>query len=497
MATSIDAPNDQALTEVDRAYALMVELYESRIGQLELQIQEQGWMRMDDSAGREFGREALDRIVDLARVNYLKNPIINRAVEISALYTWGQDLAVNAEDAQVQAVVDRFWRDNLRTLTGQQASRLLEVELQVTGNIFLALFPDAMTGSVRVRTVPMEEIREIVANPEDRYEPWYYRREWTQQPVGGGMPQHQTAYYPDWQYQPAGGMPARIGDHEVRRETPLIHVKVGAFPHWRWGVSEVYAALDWARAYKEQLEDDATRSRALARFAWSMTTKGGVGAVAAAKARLGTSGGLGAETNPPPVVGSTFIAGDGVSMDPIRIAGATLPPEHSTPARRMASAALGIPDHFFDANQSNLATSKTLDRPTELRYSERRALWRDVFSGLLQWAIDRDIAATSGILRGAVPDDARTVDLSWPSLLEREAKDVVAAIVSAATLDGHPAAGTLPPDLVSRQLMAALGVKDIDGELANLSDEGIAVPEREAFIAALRDLREALRREGA
>lgn len=506
----------QPLTDASREYELMVELYESRIGQLELQLQEQGWMKLDDGAGREFSREALGRIVELARVNYLKNPLINRAVEIGALYVWGQDVSVSADDKTVQAVIDRFWRDNRRVLTGQQASRLLEVELEVTGNVFLALFPEGVTGQVRVRTVPMEEIREIITNPDDRYEPWFYKRTWTQRPVDGGNPKEVTAYYPDWQFQPAD-KPTRVGDHEVRWDAPVLHIKTGAFPHWKWGVSEVYAALDWARAYKQLLEDDATRSRALARFAWSLSTKGGSGGIAAAKAKLGTTlgaaSGRGPETNPPPTTGSTFIAGDGVNLDPIKIAGATLPPDHSRPARLMAAAALGLPDTFFgDVDQGTLATAKSMDRPTELRYSERRQIWRDVLTDLLQWVIDRDLEAPRGLAAKSLTEQQRTVDVSWPDLLEQSVTERVTAIVDAATLSGRPASGSLAAETTSRELMVALGIEDIDGELAKIEDEQAEREERaaqiaqqmkpreeeqdeqrEAFVAALREFREALK----
>ncbi len=501
-------------------YAVMVDVLEARLGDLERQIAEQGWNRIDGSAGREFSRDALGSIVELARIMYLKNPIIQRAVEIGALYVWGQDLSHSATNEVVQTVIDRFWRQNRATLTGQQASRLTEVELQVTGNLFLALFPDRISGSVRVRGVPMEEIRQIITNPDDRTEVWYYLRRWSEQPVGGGSPVQRTAFYPDWQYRPAS-MPASIsdqstGDIEVRWDSPVMHVKSGAFMHWRWGVPEVYAALDWAKAYKEQLEDDATRSRALARFAWKLVTTGGKQGVAAAKAKLGTTFGPGiAETNPPPTGGSTFIGTDGIDMSPMRVAGSTLDPDHSRPARLMAAAALGIPDHFFDADVGNFATSKTLDRPTELRFNERRQMWRDTLGDLCQWVIDRDLEASRGLLPKTLAEDERDVELSWPSLLERSVTESVQAIVEAATLSGRSLAGTMPRETVARQLMVAIGIEDIDGEITHLLDEWEEqdarreemaqrlakrpdVPtardqEREAFVAALKEVREVLR----
>lgn len=498
--------------------AAMADLYESTIADLRLQIQELGFLRLDGGSGDEFSRHDLGSIVAWCRAAYLKNPLVQRAVEIGALYVWGQDLTVDATDDTVQAVVDRFWKDNRATLTGQQASRSIEVELQVTGNVFLALFPDTITGTVRVRSVPMEEVKEIVCNPEDRTDVWYYRREWTERPVGG-TPVTRKALYPDWHHRPAS-QPAGIGDLEVYWDTPFLHVRVGAFTHWRWGVPEVYAALDWARAYKEELEHDHTRSSALARFAWQVSTKGGRAGVAAVKARLQTTLGTanGTETNPPPVAGSAAVMGEGTTLDPIRIAGATLDPEHSRPARLMASAALGIPDHFFDADVGNFATSKTLDRPTELRFNERRQLWRDVLMDLIQWAIDRDLEATRGLLPQTITEEQREVQLSWPDLLERSVTERIQAVVDAATLSGRETAGTISEETVSRLLLVALGVEDVAGELGKIAVERAAraakaaalaqqtqpnpddeeAPaddegdmSREAFVAALKDVREA------
>lgn len=461
-------------------YAAQVEILESRLGELELQLAEQGWDRLNGEGSREFTRKALGQIIDLARIYYLKNPLIKRSVEIGALYVWGQDISLNAANEDVKAVVDRFWKDNASTLSGQQASRLQEVELQVTGNVFLALFPDRVTGQVRVRQVPVEEIREIVSNPEDRAEVWYYRREWSEQAVGSDAVTVRQAYYPDWRYaaatKPSSITTSSFGEVDVRWESPLLHVKAGAFPHWRWGVPEVYAALDWAKAYKEQLEDDATRSRALARFAWRVATRGGKAGVIAAKTKLGTTLGMDNrfDSNPPPLVGSTFIGDESIGMDPIRIAGATLDPDHSRPARLMAAAATGIPDHFFDPAIGNHATAKTMDRPTELRFNERRQMWRDVLTDLFQWVIDADLAAVRGLLTKALSETDRIVDIAFPDILEPDVTARVSSVVAAATLGGSPEAGTFPNELTSRLLMNALGVQDVDDELANLATEQAA-----------------------
>jgi hypothetical protein len=337
----------------------------------------------------------------------LKNPLIKRIVQVGALYVWGQDLSVTADDA-VQPVIDRFDADNDAILTGQQASSGLDVELRTTGNLFLAFFANPATGAVKVRQVPVEEIRAIVTNPDDRAEVWYYLREWSEQPIGGGPAEKRKAYYPHLDYKPEqrpAAIETQAGTVEIRWNAPIDHVKTGAFPHWRWGVPEVYAAIDWARAYKQLLEDDATRSRALARFAWKATAPDKRAAVEV-KTKLGTTLGAGTtETNPAPAAGATAIVGGGRDLDPIRVAGSMLDPGHSRPARLMVAAAAGLPDTTLsgDVDQSSLATSQSMDRPTHLQFSEDRKLWTQKRARWYRFAIEADLAASSGLLRGVRP----------------------------------------------------------------------------------------------
>lgn len=459
-------------TGADRYDALLA-LYESRLLDLERQLAEDGWQRLAGNGAREFSRSTLDNIVDLSRVHVLKNPLIRRIVEVGKLYVWGQDLSVDADEA-VKPVIERFDRDNAATLCGQLASGMLDIELRTTGNLFLAFFPNRADGSLRVRQVPVEEIRAIATNPDDRAEVQFFRREWAQKQPGGGTTVAK-AYHPHIDYQPAtkpASLPGEAGDEiEVRWDAPMDHVKVGGFPHWTWGVPEVYAALDWARAYKEQLEDDATRSKALARFAWKMTTGGGSAGVAAAKTRFGTTypgDGLGTpETNPPPAAGGLFLrANTAQDLEPMRIAGATLDPLHSRPARLMVAAAAGLPDTTLsgDVDQSSLATSQSMDRPTHLQFSEDRAMWVEKRQRWYRYAIETDAAATGGLLRGMRPTEEQlTVKCSFPDLLEPDSQVRIQTIAAAAPY--------LAEETAARLVLAAIGVEDVDGELAKWQTE--------------------------
>ena len=156
------------------AWAVM----ESRIAELEGLLGGGDWRLFSMQAEQEFSREGLRQITDMARVMYLKNPLIQRGVDVKRYYVWGHGGSVKAADADVGEVITAFEDDrkNRVTLTSHQARMNAEVELETDGNLFFAWFVNQTTGRVRVRTIPFGEIAEVVSNPEDNREPWYYLR---------------------------------------------------------------------------------------------------------------------------------------------------------------------------------------------------------------------------------------------------------------------------------------------------------------------------------
>lgn len=500
-----------------------VEQLTESAAELERQLaqDDEGWLRLSGETGRELSRDALRKISELARWMYIKNPLIKRGVNVQALYVFGQGMSVRAVDEQVNQVAQAFLDDskNQAELTGHQARVSKEVELQIAGNLFFAFFTNRATGRVRVRTICADEVDGVVCNPEDAKEPWFYLRGWQQTDLEG-VSAPQRAAYPDWRYRPTGTRPDSVRNYPVRWDTPVYHVKVGGLPDMRFGISEVYAAIDWAKAYKSFLEDWATIVRAYARFAWQLKTPGGRAGVAAARHRLSTTlGNVGGETNPPPVAGSTFIGAQGVDMQPIRTAGATTSAEDGRRLLLMVAAAVGLPETFFgDTQVGSLATAKSLDRPTELQMRNRQELWKEIFQAILAYVVEQSVRAPQGVLKGRVveEDDGTpqvildqvedpetgelgerdaTITVGFPPLLEHDVQARVAAIAQAATLGapGTPA-GTISEETLARLLLTTLGVEDVDAELDILFP-----PDEEAETAeptmteAVREMREALR----
>lgn len=470
-----------------------LEILQENIAELELNLEDTGWLRMSNSGDREFSQAGLKKIRRIARLSYLKNPLIKHAVDVQTFYVWGQGVSFTAATPEVNEVIQAFLDDpkNKSVFTGHIARLGKDRELTVHGDLFLALFTSKISGRVIVRSFYPDEIVDIITNPDDSAEPWYYKRTFTHSEYDwttGNLEQEtQTVFYPDWRltYNRDMSRPSHIGSSEVMWDAPIYHVKVGAFGDMKFGVSEVYAALDWARAVKEDLENYASVKRALARFAHRLTVKGGKSGVASAKAKLNSTlnqDGLGSfERNPPPVTGATFIGSDGWQIDPIKTAGAQPNPDEGHRLWLMVSAGTGIPETILTGNADvgNLATAKTLDRPTELQMKNRQSLWMDVYQDILNYVIDQNVLSTRGALDGTPEVDdltgemsvilademSRKVTIQFPAILERDVLSLVQAITTAATLAGNPNAGIFDDRTLAGLFYSALGVENIDEKL--------------------------------
>jgi hypothetical protein len=467
-----------------------VELLRESIAELEARLSEPGWQRLFAQADLEFSRDGLRQIAAGCRLYAIKHPLIKRGLGLRTAYVWGQGVEVTARatgsddgDQDVNTVVQEFWDDegNARSFTGSVAQQRAERSLFTDGNWFLAAFTLPRTGKVQVRTLPFDEVADIIRNPDDRSEPWYYLRRWVEETVGAdGRPTAapREAYYPDLDYRPQA-RPRRIGDVEVRWDSPVLHVKVNDDDGWRFGIGDAYAAIDWAGAYREFLTDWARLMRALSRIAWAVTTPGR--AQAQARAKIAAAPSANPATGEPNAAGATALLNPGSRLEAVSKSGATLDSESGRPLAMMVAAALDVPVTMLlsDPGQTGArAVAETLDQPTELAMGMRREVWTEAIQRLCRYVVREAVRAPQGPLRGSLRRDEygretltlagggdTTIDVTFPDLDDVDPATVVKAVVEAA------GTGTVPPDLVLRLLLTALGVRDTDQVIARMTDD--------------------------
>lgn len=436
--------------------------FREALSELELQIEDSGWRRLAAGGMREFSRNGLSAIARMSRLMFLKNPLVNRAIELQSMYVHAQGVQITSSDERTQQAIVEVLTDRLNDMEiGQQARRRKECDLQVTGNLFFLLTTNVI-GKTYVRSIPFEEITEVVTNPDDGAEPWLYKRVWIESvfnaATGQSVDTERTAYYPAFRCSIEA--PAAIAGVAVQTDA-IYHVKVGALSDMKFGVSEVYQGIDWAMAYKSFLEDWATISRAYTRFAFHLKPGGGKPGIASAKTTLGTTLGTGTmETNPAAPAGSYFIGGDNVKLDAVKTANATTNPEQARRLLLMFCASVGMPETFFgDLNTGNLATASSLDRPTELKFVDRQNLWKDILTDIVGFLLES---------RGIVKPQ---FNIAFPPILQHSVAETITAIVDGATLMGRPLAGTIDMETTSRLILQALGVDDVEVVLAAIMDE--------------------------
>lgn len=453
------------------------ELLQERIAELELALDDVGYERIGDSNfDKQFTKASIDKIAAMARVYWLKNPLIKRAVATQANYVFGQGVDVIAADEDVQTVVDAFMEDskNRAELTGEQAMLTKETELQVTSNLFFTFFTDPLNGATRVRTIPLNEITRIIYNPDDSKEPWYYYRQW-QQPKEAGSQKYEMhqAMYPDINYMPKGGLPKHFNGIEVMALNPVYHVKTNCLSDMEYGVSEIYAAIDWAKAYKDFLEDWYTIVKSLSKFAWKATSKSGATGMAQAKQVLegAINGGSNLmNSDLPGQAAQVWMSSDNFDLAPMPKSGATVAVDDGRRALLMVCAATGIYEHYFgDPSTGNLATAKAMEQPMLLMFQERQELWTDVFNTILGYVINQSALKPGGKLRGVMSfndygesyvnmgDTDRSVDVKFPPILQEDVNERIDAIVKSVTLSGQTPANTIDLKTATTQMLTALG----------------------------------------
>jgi hypothetical protein len=463
-----------------------VELLQESLADLELAFEDRGWDRLATNATREFSPEGLRRARELCRVMTVANPLLKRGLGLRKAYVWGQGVTISVRDQSdegqdVNAVVQAFLDDagNKKTFSGSQAREEMEQAAFTDGELFAALFTSRLTGKVQLRWLPVDEITDIIHDPEDQISDWYYKREWTERVVADGMlvQRLRSVYYPALGYEPQI-KPPTINGHEVMWDAPVRMVSVNRPSGSTRGVPDSFAAIAWARSYKEFLEGWATLMRALSRFAWQTKTRGDRAKSVAAK--VGTAPALTRD-----VVRDGNVAGAGAhvvtdpntSLEAIPKTGATIDADSGRPLAAMVATALGVPVTMLlgDPGVTGArATATTLDQPMELEMNLRRALWAEFKQDVISHVIDWAIRAPKGPLKGKVsrdgdrvvaelPDeDSRTIDISWPEFESLPVNVLVSAIAEASAW--------LPPLVVAQQLAAALKIENADEVLAELTD---------------------------
>ena len=449
-------------TAEDRAAAGIARLAESLTA--EQIIGEKGWALMGGllTDPRLIDRLQITEMIERTRMAALLSPVIIAGLDVLSLMTFGGGVTIQAADKSIDEVVQAFWKErtNRNAVTGNSSLMDLVREKHTDGNLFWWFHNT--TNGVKVRVIDPMEIQKIATNPDDKDEPWFYHRVWSD--TSGGMRQ---AIYPNINYVPAS-KPARINGIEVDWTKSVHHSytkRVGL-----WGTPSFLAALPWARSYEQFLENRATLYAAYAAIGLLVKAKatrlGSIRAGMSASGRAGES----------PVKGSMGFVTPDDNIEALNTKDATTSATEGLQFLEMAISVFGFPPHLWGKEESGGLGQDGRHKAFFLRIQAEQEAWKDDISDALEYVIFR--AVKEGRLTGAtVTRIGNDENIVWPSSVdpsisiefpELQAKDTALSmsnLILATTLDNKKPTGIVSPKQFISLAAPLIGLEDLDIDL--------------------------------
>ncbi|HUT18004.1 MAG TPA: hypothetical protein VM366_02500 [Anaerolineae bacterium] len=317
----------------------------------------------------------------------------------------GDRITVELEDDAGQEAWDEFWgAQRNKAILGADKIHELSDWLLVKGDRFLAYYAAAggtKSGDVTVRTVLPSEVEEIIANPEDASETWFYKRRVSAK--GGGT---EAWYYPDWAlfFSDDGKavnavwqtlLDARVVTSSDKRADRvnlseqagvgtvvciqhIAHNRKDEASPWGWPITT--CAAPWMRAHKQFAEARLGAALSKAQFARRSTVAGGSRGVQSVLStiRSGLSRTSFTDTNPPGVAGAWGVQNQAMSTEELPMTtGASDAKEDNALFSWVALLGGGLFPTSAGLDTSRWATALEMDKAQSMLFEKYRTFWSE------------------------------------------------------------------------------------------------------------------------
>lgn len=122
------------------------------------------WKRLN-AQKLDMPPEILDRSRRYSYYLYLTNPLAKRLIDLQTAFVAGGDVSIIAEDAEVQAWVDKFWHDKMNNWKMLLPTRVSQLALY--GEWVMPVGVQKSTGYTRVGFVNPMDVRDVITDPSN------------------------------------------------------------------------------------------------------------------------------------------------------------------------------------------------------------------------------------------------------------------------------------------------------------------------------------------
>jgi hypothetical protein len=206
-----------------------------------------------------------------------RNPIGKRVCKIIPQFV----LARGVKGTHTDPAYQKAWNEFTKSQGMSMRIKTVLRELVIYGEVFMRYFnlPDGLA----VRSLDPSTIWEIVTNPDDIEEVYYYHQQY--------VTLHQNIVA-----SPLNGKNVLPASTLVIRQVPgsdIDHFKINATSHEKRGRSELYAILAWLVRFRDFVNDRVVLNKMRAMFALDVAVDGGALDLAAAEQQFATPPGSG------------------------------------------------------------------------------------------------------------------------------------------------------------------------------------------------------------
>jgi hypothetical protein len=441
------------------------------------------------------------QIIRRLRIMRHENPIAKQAVKLILRFTLGRGITFVPKDPESQQILHEFWTDavNEMILTTRESMQARLDELVTDGEKFYALFATPNQAPyVRLGEVPMEEVVDIIPDPDNRHVPVYYKRQYVPQKYDASAFNGQGAWTAvDSSYRPLTRyyLDYRVSDEHLARIENLnipdsliakdengdyirvMHQYIN--PLWTKsgfrGISELFASREWFRVFKEFVEDRAAMNAAANAISYLRKVKGGPTAVAQVSGKIGgvavgqeQAGSNELRKLTRPVPGSIIDTNEGVDWSTIRADTGALDAKEDARLLLMtggAGMATNV-QYFGEGGDANLATAQAMELPMVKSYEDWQQTLQEHLNQICKYVL---MIAHGAADMTELDEEVTRIAWQFPPIVT---EDVVKYTTAWAQVAQQVAPGNLVvKEIAIRGALNSLQVPNLEGLMSDIQEE--------------------------
>lgn len=299
---------DELRTQVGNQ-ALEIERLEESLNDIANRLVDLDWDLIGsyaESGGLDLAK--LKQLDDTLSDMCAANPLLKRAAQLRNDYVFGKGMEFKNLKPAAQKVVED--PDNERALFSVLGYEGLNLARMTSGNIFVL----KNNRTKKFTRVPLREIEGLVVDPDSSERIWFIKRVWT------ANNEQKEAWYPTPSYTGPKSPTIKGITGKIDYSYTMVHEGYNRQVGHTLGVPDALAAMSWAMAYSNYLNNNATLVKAYAQFAFKVTqqTRKGIDNAAAKIARGGVGGSalmpVGSDLSPLNATGSQINFNNGQAL---------------------------------------------------------------------------------------------------------------------------------------------------------------------------------------